>query len=270
MNEIRIVFYFRLKKMQNRGILFLPFYITLLVFGCHILVAQPFPFITKIPNLKSSEVKKIELSQGIHDVRLPMSDGPDWQMKVSIPEITAKSKVPLIIALHWAGNENTYREYFDCLAFPALKELGAVIVAPSSGGIHWIDTINEVRLIQLVRALKKHLEIDKRKVVITGYSNGGIAAWQFADKYPQHFKSAIPIAGIYNPTKFSVPLIVIHGSDDDLFPVGEVSSAVSTSVAKGSDITLVVVNNHTHLEACNYVPALQKAAKNLSEKVWRK
>ena len=37
--------------------------------------------------------------------------------------------------------------------------------------------------------------IDKAKVVVTGYSMGGAGTWHFAEKYPERFSAAIPVAG---------------------------------------------------------------------------
>lgn len=127
-------------------------------------------------------IKEIKLQSGIQDLALSTKNGQSWNMKVSIPD-TIIEDIPLIIALHWAGGESTYQEYADCLAFPSLDTLCAIIVAPSDDGLHWSSPINEARVIDLVNKLKKYWQVDKHKVIVTGYSNGGIGTWQYVVNY---------------------------------------------------------------------------------------
>jgi predicted peptidase len=232
------------------------------------LTAQSLPFLTELPFVKSAEFKKLIIEKGVSEIKVPMSNGQDWFMKVYLPEIDRNTKVPLVIALNWAGNGTTYKEYFDCLAYPALQELDAIIVAPSDKGYHWVDTVNEVRLIQLVKALKRKYPINNDQVLVTGYSNGGIGAWHLAKQYPNIFKAAIPMGGLYSGSKFKVPLIVIHGTDDDLFPLEKVETAISESMAIGSNIKIIALENRTHREACLYKDALRNAALELRELYW--
>lgn len=219
-------------------------------------------------NIDRSTIKNYKLSNGRHLVKLKVSNSKSFDVSLSVPDIKLGEKVPLIIALHWAGGPNTYKEYSECLAFPALEFMNAVIVAPSDHGLHWVDEQNEYKLLKLIGAIKKHWPVDQTRIIITGYSNGGIGSWYYTEKYPEIFSLAIPMSGSYNAAKISVPLYVIHGKKDELFNTIKVQNIVTQSITKGSEIHLTLLENHSHYMACAYTETLHKVAKKAEKDVF--
>lgn len=203
-------------------------------------------------------IAKFKLKKGMYDQSFSIENSPNWSIKLSIPEIVQGKKMPLILALHWAGNLSTYQEFADCLAFPGLDTLGGIIVAPSSNGLSWDQPINEKRIIQLINEIKKYWPISEKQIIVTGYSNGGIGSWFFVKKYPELFAAAIPMAGYYRPLKLKVPIFVIHGKKDELFMVEEVENAVDLSRKNGSKIYLEILEDYSHYMGCSYTEALQR------------
>lgn len=193
-----------------------------------------------------NNIENFTLRKGKFDQSFTVGNSSKWNIKLSIPKIEQDQRYPLILALHWAGNLTAYQAYADCLAFPALDTLQGIIVAPSSDGMHWTAPINEHRIIELLTEIKKHWPVLENQIIVTGYSNGGIGSWFLADKYPELFSAAIPIAGYYRPTKLKIPMYVIHGKTDELFKVGEVENAVKLSQKKGSKIDLKLMDNFSH------------------------
>jgi len=203
--------------------------------------------------LEKNENLKVEICENS-----TIGNNLNWNIKLSVPKIETGKKFPLILALHWAGNLSTYKEYADCLAFPGLETLGGIIVAPSSNGLRWNQPINEKRIIQLIKEIVKHWPVSEKQIIVIGYSNGGIGSWHFANKYPELFAAAIPMAGYYRPAKLEIPTFVIHGRKDELFKVEEVEEVINLSMKNGSKIYLELVEDYSHYMGCDYVEVLQK------------
>lgn len=220
------------------------------------------------PVVKKTAIKQFELKIGIYDTFFPLTNKEEWAMKISIPELQPNEKVPLVIALHWAGDKETYKEFSDCLAFPALDSLNAIIIAPSSNGKHWIDPEMEARVIKLIKQVKQYWPIDEEKVLITGYSNGGIGSWEYAKKYPKLFSAAIPMACYYTPSKLKIPIYAIHGAEDELFNATEMKTVLETSIKEGSSIEYEVIPNFSHYMACAYAEVLKQNTLKMKADLW--
>jgi pimeloyl-ACP methyl ester carboxylesterase len=67
---------------------------------------------------------------------------------------------------------------------------------------------------------------------------------------------------------WDVPLYVIHGENDELFPLAETQGWVDATVNAGSDVTFVIAPGLGHYTPCDYVPYLKEAAIWLKETVW--
>ena len=89
------------------------------------------------------------------------------------------------------------------------------------------------------------------------------------------FSAAIPMATSYNTKKsngsiekIEIPLYVIHGAEDLLFPVGTTQGYVEASIAAGSDIQFIIAPGLDHYDVCDYTPYLRDAAQWLVTNVW--
>jgi predicted peptidase len=128
----------------------------------------------------------------------------------------------------------------------------------------------------LLQLAAKFWPVDLERVVATGYSNGGNASWLFAELAPNIFSAGIPMASSYDLTnmdgsgrKIEVPMYVIHGENDELFPIEITKNWVDLSIQAGSDITFVVAAGLSHYEPCSYSPYLKEAVTWLKETVWK-
>lgn len=234
------------------------------------LFAQNEPTAKKYPVVKKSEIKKFKIKKGIFDHSFKMTDHEKWDMKISIPEIQSDEKVPLIIALHWAGGGKTYQEFMDCLVTPAADSLNAIIIAPSANHKHWAEPMYEKRVVKLIKQVKKYWPVDPKKIVVLGYSNGGIGTWEYAKKHPKLFCAAIPIAGYYSPSKMEVPIFVIHGTQDELFNKKEVAIALEKSIGMGSKIETEFIPKFSHYMACDYKEVLKQKLHKVKTEIWEK
>lgn len=209
----------------------------------------------------------IVMKKGTRNVSLTNDSNKKWKMRVTFPELKDE-KNALIIALHWAGGGDTFKEFNDCLAVPGLKSLNTIIVSPEGENQLWSTGNNEEKILSIISNAKKYWNVDPNKIAVTGYSNGGNGSWYFADHHPELFSAAIPMASAYpSNTKIDIPLYVIHGKKDDLFEISRTEKWVNKSKEKGTDIIFVVDDGLTHFQGCAYKGQLKKAGEWL-QNIW--
>ena len=221
--------------------------------------------------LKKSEISfsKISNKAGVRNISLTNDYGKRWKMRVKFPENPSEKKA-LIIALHWAGGKDTYKEFNDCLVLPGLKDVNAIIVSPEGENQLWNTKNNIDKILAIVRNSQKYWNVDPKKIAIMGYSNGGNGSWFFAENYPKLFSAAIPMASSYPISKkIDLPLYVIHGAKDELFEVSKTKQWVEKSKIEGSDITLIINEALSHFQGCSYSNDLKHAGEWL-QKIWKK
>lgn len=79
-----------------------------------------------------------------------------------------------------------------------------------------------------------------------GYSRGGGGSWLFAKDHSE-ISSAIPIASSFSTDEeIEVPIYVIHGENDELFPLSTIGTSVQHSNSAGSNIRLEVAGGLIH------------------------
>lgn len=206
---------------------------------------------------------------GSSDYSFSEKDKIFYTFRAHIPKTNNKTIKPsLVIALHWSGGKGTYAPFHDCLVVPGLKGTNAIIISPEGDGQSWSTKHNVQKIQALIANAVQYWNADPERVVLTGYSRGGIGSWYFAKNHPRLFSAIIPMASALSEVhKIDVPIYAIQGGRDELFPYVQLQKQVNASKAKGSNITLIVSNNLSHYEGCNYVSELQKAVTWLNT-VW--
>ena len=185
-----------------------------------------------------------------------------------------QGRLPLILALHFGGRvtPTTGRDFAETLILPALKELGAVILAPNCPGRGWTDPISEEAVLKLIASARKRFLIDKRRIAVTGFSMGAIGTYRLAARHPELFTAAIPVSGIPDPedieTMGRIPLYIIQSDGDEIFPIDDARRAFEILRQKNPATRIEIVGGLSHYQTDAYVPALKKAAAWL-RKVWR-
>ncbi len=219
--------------------------------------------------LTEEMVNNVSLDQGVRVDSFNLVGDIVWNYSISVPEISESEKVPLILGLHWTG-ESESEQYLRCLADPGFRKLNAIIFAPDAGDYYFWDENNYSLILTLIEYAKKYWPIDENKIIVSGYSNGGIATWFFGINYPQIFSVAIPIASKYDyDKKLQIPFYVIHGEKDELFPLSDTQNLVNSLQSKGSNIKLNVAEGFSHYTACSYDNYLRQASDWLINEVWK-
>ena len=222
---------------------------------------------------------KLDIQPGINDLTLESTtENFYWNFRLIVPEeASATNKRPLVLSLH-GGASNVSADAHkttSCLVEPGFEDLNAYIISPNSKGYFWYDQQNQIQVLALLDLLKSYLFVDENKVLVTGYSDGGNGSWFYADYYPQLFSAAIPMASSYNTVRsddtvsqISIPMYVIHGENDYLFPVAQTEEWVNLSIDAGSSIEFVVAPELTHYQYCDYLSYLKEAATWVDTEVW--
>ncbi|MGI9553151.1 MAG: prolyl oligopeptidase family serine peptidase, partial [Aurantibacter sp.] len=199
---------------------------------------------------------------------------------LTIPQIEEDELIPLFVNLHGSAliPRADGHKRGDCLIGPALEtaDTKAYILSPNSQAFLWFDPFNEAQVVNLVEFAIEHLNVDPTRVVAFGYSDGGFGSWFFADTHPELFSAAIAMAQAYGLIttdggiikKTEIPLYVIHGEVDELFPFTNTETLVAQSRDAGSEIILVEAIGLGHNQACSYLPYVKDAMEWLKTSVW--
>ncbi len=160
----------------------------------------------------------------------------------------------------------------EILIGPALAQLGAIIVAPDSVRGNWSTPENEKAVNALLDMVLARYAIDKKKIAVTGYSMGGTGSWHFAEKFPQRFSAAIPIAGTPSESAagWRLPVLAIHSRDDQVAPFGPTEARIAQlqkAGVAGVNARLILLTGITHYETDRFQAALQQAVPWLRE-IW--
>lgn len=119
-----------------------------------------------------------------------------------LPEGLDTSKpAPVIIALHGFGGNA--KELVGAWK-NAAAAIGAILIVPQAPnatgpGFEWgnMRQAEFLTLKVLDDAARKH-KIDESRIILSGFSQGGMMAYSIAFKNPKRFRGVIPVAAVYN------------------------------------------------------------------------
>jgi polyhydroxybutyrate depolymerase len=186
------------------------------------------------------------------------------------PEGGTNGKVPLVMMFH--GGRGTGDQAAKHTGFNQIADKhGFVVVYPQSTG-NWRDgrstTGEGTEDLQFVHALINHLvataNVDPKRVYATGISNGGIFTLRLACDMDDEIAAFAPVAASmpvpYKPKchpSRPVPLMLIHGSDDQFIPYN--GGAVKQGRHKGAGGYVIsipdTVDFWRQVDGCSSTPA---------------
>lgn len=195
---------------------------------------------------------------------------------ISIPDGYAPTRpVPLVLALHYGGPVTPYygKPFLTTLVEPALRKLGAIIVAPDCTVGRWTEPQAEADVLALLDHVTKTWAVDPQHTLITGYSMGGMGTWALAAKHQDLFGAALIVAG--RPQEGSaevawrIPLYIIHSRADEVVPLGPTADIAKVLDDKGFKVKLVVIDGLTHYQVPAFVPYMREAIPWI-KRAWKK
>lgn len=213
---------------------------------------------------RRTSFKLPSLPAGVHEHSIPRWDGDrPLRFTISIPEgYSGEEAVPLVIALHYGGEVTPFygKDLIIGLVGPAFKDLGSIIIAPDSLTGDWTSVRDEESVLFLMDTVKKNYKINPKKVVVTGYSLGGVGTWHLARKHPDLFAAAIPIAGVPGPPgEWQIPVYAIHSRQDKVMPLEPTQKRIDQLKSQGINAKLIVLEGIDHYATFEFQEPLKEA-----------
>lgn len=173
-----------------------------------------------------------------------------------VPEHYNTTRVwPLIVALH--GAYGSGHEYIWTWV-RAAASAGYVVLAPSSVGVTWSilqPHLDRQSILNMLDVVVADYSLDESRIYLTGLSDGGTFSYLLGLDAAQRFAGLAPIAGVLSPQTDSLlrarrgaelPLHVVHGVHDAIFPVASVRSTNSLLQKLGYQLTYTELPDWGH------------------------
>ncbi len=162
---------------------------------------------------------------------------------------------PLVMALH--GGSGHGRLFLWSWLRDA-RARGAIVVAPTARGRTWalmgedVDSPNLARILDEVRG---HWRVDPSRLLLTGLSDGGTFCYVSGLTSDSPFTHLAPIAASFHPLLAGaadsarlrgLPIQIVHGRHDWMFPVEVARQAHEALVSAGADVSYREIADLSH------------------------
>ncbi len=261
------------------GVLMPQWGMAVLFIGCCLLAGCRSDDITESREKPKPPIDPTELQvlkPGTYAQTLVLEDSSIVSFSISIPSsYDAATPIPLVVALHF-GKGARYQPFFGnqmlrLMVMPAMRELEAIYLAPDMVGSTWTSEKNETNLIALLEKVFDKYNIDRQRVLLTGFSLGGAGTWYLAGRHQDTFTAALPMAG--RPpaeameTDWQIPLCVIHSADDEIVTVDKTRETVAALRQRGARVEYVELQGVSHFESDKFIEQL-RASLIWLKRVW--
>lgn len=216
-----------------------------------------------------------QLSPGIHELTFQVPDRGTMLYAIAIPRGYDPSRpAPLILVLHSGGERMRYygSAYMKLLAEPALSGLRAIMIAPDCPTGSWTDADSDRAVMALVNDTLGRYSIDRRRILVTGYSMGGRGTWFMSSHHADLFTGAIPMAAATGDEPAdrlgTIPTYIIHSRDDEVSPFAPAERTARLLVSMGRPVRFDGLYGFTHFEMDRYVEALRRGGRWIEDQ-WK-
>src|SRR5713101_8150120 len=117
-------------------------------------------------------------------------DGTTIRYGLAIPADYNRSRPsPLVLALHPGGGGMPYYgdQFMRDIFLPGLSALNPIMVAPDCPTRAWSDPAAEQGVMALVDKILGEYAIDRRRILVTGFSLGGNGTWFMSSRHADLF-----------------------------------------------------------------------------------
>lgn len=180
------------------------------------------------------------------------SGGHHGGFALYLPEQYEESRTwPVIVALH--GGSGNGRDFLWTWVREA-KRRGYVLIAPTAVGATWGD-IDALGLLEILAWTRARYRIADDRVLLTGLSDGATFTLVYGLAHREAFRALAPCCGVFHPVNFAngnlerardVPIYLVHGALDFLFPVGLAHITRDTLDAAGARLTYREIADLSH------------------------
>ena len=202
----------------------------------------------------------------IRNLSMPLPGGGELLYGLSVPDGYSPGRArPLLLALHPGGERMRYygSAYTRMVVAPAATALGAIIVAPDCPSAAWSDAASDAAVMALIDRIVGEYSVDRRRIVVVGFSMGGRGAWFMAAHHRDLFTAAVPMAAAVGDeaveTLATMPTYIIHSRRDQVVPFAPAERNAQQLERLGRVVRFEALTEPTHFEMGAYVPALRRA-----------
>ena len=187
--------------------------------------------------------------RSVHNAR-----GERGGFSVYVPEYyDAATRWPLIVALHGGSGHGAD---FLWTWLREARTRGAIVISPTSRGGTWSlmePAIDGDALRSLIALVAGRWSIDHERVLLTGMSDGGTFSLLtgLLDRAP--FTHLAPISGSFHPMLLEgasdirdLPIYLVHGALDWMFPIDMARTAAAALSAAGAAVTFREIDDLSH------------------------
>lgn len=173
-----------------------------------------------------------------------------------VPEYYSPDRAwPLVVALH-GGSGNGRAFLWSWLR--AARSHGAIVVAPTAAGQTWaltgpdFDTPNLAHILSEVGA---RWTLDPGRLLLTGMSDGGAFSYVSGLEPASPFTHLAPVSAAFHPMLAQaadggrlrgLPIQVVHGALDWMFPIEMAREAVGALESAGADVSYRELEDLAH------------------------
>ena len=217
------------------------------------------------------------MGSGVHQLTFQVPNGGGTMLyAISIPKgYDAQRPAPLVLVLHSGGERMKYygSAFMRLLVAPALDGLRPIMIAPDCPTNAWTDPLAERAVMALVQDTLDHYAIDRRRILVTGYSLGGRGTWFMASRHADLFTAAIPMAASTGDEPIerlgTIPTYVIHSRADEVSPFAPAERTAKQLIAMGRTVRFEALDDFGHYEMFRYVDALRRGGRWIADR-WGK
>lgn len=169
-------------------------------------------------------------------------DGNTREYLVHVPKSYRGASTPMLVALHGGGGDADFQaDDSKYRLISKSEEAGFIAVFPNGysrlpsgilatwnagaccGGAQK-DNVDDVGFLrEVIRRVGRQANVDKRRVFMTGMSNGALMSWRMACEASDLISGIAPVEGTDNTKACKpgrpVPVIQFHALDDDHIPL---------------------------------------------------
>jgi phospholipase/carboxylesterase len=189
----------------------------------------------------------------LHDHNEPGSRGG---FSLYVPEYYTPDRAwPLVMALH--GGSGNGRGFLWSWLRDA-RSHGAILVAPTATGGTWAlmgEDTDSPNLARILDAVRGRWNVDPARLLLTGMSDGGTFCYVTGLEGASPFTHLAPVAATFHPLMAEMadarrlrrlPIHIVHGRLDWMFPVQVARQAREALTAAGADVTYRELDDLSH------------------------
>ena len=207
----------------------------------------------------------------MHQRTLSVPDVGTVLYGISVPDdYDARQPRPLVLALHPGERAPYYgAKFMLSIVTPGLKDLHAIMVAPDCPWRGWNDPTAEKAVMALLQNVLGEYSIDRRRILVTGYSMGGRGTWFMESHHADLFTAAIVMAGSARDEPLDglgkIPTYVLHSRADQTMPFEPAQRTAQELEKLGRVIKFEALEGLAHTEMGGYIEPLSRAGRWVAE-----